>query len=48
MEQILACPTSFIGHFLVRGDNGVADRTLRLTFQGTGDILAKDGEAVGY
>ncbi len=39
MEQIIARLTSFIGGFLVRTDDRVADGAFGMTFEGAGDVL---------
>jgi hypothetical protein len=48
MKQILASLAALIRHPLIRGNDGVTDRTFRLSFQCCDDVLLEDAEAVGY
>lgn len=48
MKQVLASLASLVWHTFIAGDNGVADRTLGLPFQGRYDVLLEYTEAIGY
>ena len=46
VEEVPACPTAPVRHFLVRGDDGVADCTLGLPFEGANHVSPKREETV--
>ena len=45
---MLADLAAFIGHLAVGGDDGVADGTFGLAFQGASDVAAESRQAVCY
>lgn len=46
VEEVLAGPAFLVWHLLIRGDDGVTDGTLALTFEGTDHIAAESNESV--